>query len=137
MRPIVVSDPLIDFYARDAEALARWYGAQFGFTQSFRCPLEGRADHIEVRLGALVLGFSTHRAARRDHGLKTGRGTPRGEIALRVRDVDAAFKQLTGAGAQAVKPPHFFFPPIAGMKLRAAWLHDPEGNRIQLYAPAT
>ncbi|WP_051248172.1 VOC family protein [Inquilinus limosus] len=122
---------MVNLYVRDVEGLVAFYREAFGF-ETFRTPREGAPVHVELRLGAFVLGFASTAAAKAMHGLPLASepiGPPRGEIALWTEDVDSAAAALVARGARLVSPPHDFIG-----TLRAAWLADPEGNHIQLVA---
>jgi catechol 2,3-dioxygenase-like lactoylglutathione lyase family enzyme len=121
------TDPSVNLYVRDAESSARFYTALFGFRETFRTPRTGPPIHIEVRLGGLVLGLASERAAREMHGLVKGAG-PCGDVTLWTADVDAAYASAVAAGATEITKPHDF---LDGA-LRAGWLADPDGNAVQL-----
>ena len=123
-------DPQVNLYVRDPEMSAAFYRNLFGFTETFRTPKEGRADHIELRLessGGFILGLASIEAARDVHGLDPGNGKPKGEIVFWTDDVDSAFSELIAKGAKPVRPPHNFIE-----TLRAAWIADPDGNYLQI-----
>jgi uncharacterized glyoxalase superfamily protein PhnB len=121
-------DPLINVYVQDVEGMARFYAEQFGFRESFRTPQTGVAEHIELRIEGLTLGFASSESARRVHGFTAGTDGPRHEVALWTEDVDATYAHLLSVGAGPVSPPHDF---LDG-RLRSAWVTDPEGNHVQI-----
>jgi len=123
---------LYNLYTRDLEKSLRFYRDLLGFTETFRVPKEGSPDHVEMELGPLELAVSTLEALKRDHGLTGGGGPPRGEVVFSVPDVDAAFAWICGRGATALSPPHDF-----ATVLRGAWVGDPDGNPVQLFARRT
>jgi catechol 2,3-dioxygenase-like lactoylglutathione lyase family enzyme len=119
----------------DLDALERWYGAALGL------------DRVEERVDLPAAGVRT--AVLSDgHGLRIeliersgSRRVPRpdplaaageqtyGHLALRVPDLDAAFARLTGdCGAGPVSVPA----PGASAGMRFAYVHDPEGNLLEL-----
>ena len=63
------SDPAINYYVDDVEIAVRFYTEHFGFVEAFRTPQQGKPDHVEVRLGPLILGLASKEAARTMHGL--------------------------------------------------------------------
>ena len=67
------SDPQINIYTRDVENLTRFYTQTLGFTETFRVPTAGAPDHVEVRLGGLVLGFASVTAAKEHHSFDANR----------------------------------------------------------------
>ena len=124
-RRVVFTNPQVNLYARDIEASIRFYRDVLGLTETFRIPQEGVPDHVELRLGAFQLGLATFDALDRHHGIRTGRGPPRGEIALFTDDVDGAFGWSTSQGAPPLTPPHDF-----GGYVHSAIVADPDGNPV-------
>jgi catechol 2,3-dioxygenase-like lactoylglutathione lyase family enzyme len=120
-------DPQINIYCRDAEAMTRFYTEVLGFEETFRVPKTGAPDHVEVRLGNLVLGFASVEAVAAHHGFDASRDETRSEVALWVDSCDEAYSYLVAHGASTISPPHDFI----GV-LRGAWVADPEGNPIQV-----
>lgn len=120
---------LYNLYVVDLERSLRFYRDLFGFAETFRSPKSGPADHVELELGPLNLAVSTVEALKRHHGISGGGGPPRGEVALRVADADAALEWVNAQGAPTMSRPHDF----AGT-LRGAWVADPDGNPVQLFA---
>lgn len=123
------TEPQINYYVEDVERALRFYTEHFGFVETFRTPTQGEPEHVEVRLGSLVLGFATREAAQRVHGLWAGPtgGGLRVELVLWTDDVDAAHARLVANGVASVIPPHDFLE-----TLRTAWLMDPDGNPVQI-----
>jgi len=117
----------INLYVRDVPAMAAFYARHFAFVETFRTPLTGLPEHIELRLGGLVLGMASIDAGRRVHRLPLDPGLPRSELVLWVDDADQAYDALVAEGVGELSPPHTFI----GV-LRGAWLLDPEGNHIHL-----
>jgi lactoylglutathione lyase len=125
----VFENPQINLYVADVEVSARFYREHFGFVETFRAPKQGRPDHIELRLGGLVLGFGSIEALREVHGVEVSSGgPPRGEVVLWTDDVDSAYADLTAKGVTELSPPHDFL----GTTLRATWFADPDGNPVHL-----
>lgn len=123
------SDPLFNLYVQDVERSLRLYRDALGFSETFRTPRAGAPEHIEVKLGGLLLGISTVEALRRVHGLDGGGGPPRSEVVVWADDVDSAHAWLTASGYPSLSAPHDF----AGT-LRSGWVADPDGNPIQIVA---
>jgi catechol 2,3-dioxygenase-like lactoylglutathione lyase family enzyme len=123
-------DPQVNYYVRDVETSARFYGALFGFEETFRTPAAGTPVHVELRLGGLVLGLAATDSAQTTHGLLTGGGNPRAEICLWTDDVDRAHAEFVARGIPSLSAPYDF---LDG-RLRAAWLADPDGNPVQIVA---
>ena len=123
-------DPQVNLYVRDVEVAARFYVEQIGFEETFRTPEAGTPEHVELRLGGLILGLASNASASATHGLTTGGGNPRAEVCVWTDDVDAAHARLVAAGAPSLSAPHDFL----GGRLRAAWLADPDGNPVEIVA---
>ncbi len=120
--------PQVNLYARDLPRTVAFY-RRFGFTETFRTPAQGAAEHIELRLDGFTLGIATLEAAERQHGLHPGGDGHWIEVVLRTDDVDEAVRELVATGATLVSEPHDF----AGGRLRAGWIADPDGNPVQIY----
>ena len=120
-------DPQVNFYVADVEGMARFYRDVLGFTETFRTPAEGAPVHVELRIGAFVVGMAGIDAARAMHGIDVGGDRPRAEVVLWTDDVDAAFATVVAAGARPLAEPHDFLGSV-----RAAWVADPEGNPVEL-----
>jgi uncharacterized glyoxalase superfamily protein PhnB len=91
--------------------------------------------HVEVELaGGMRLLFDTEATVRSFHpSWRAGEGGGRIGLALALADpaaVDAAYAELTGAGAHGELAP---FDAFWGQ--RYAVLQDPDGNGVDLYAP--
>lgn len=120
-------DPQVNTYVHDVERQVRFYTEHLGFTETYRTPKEGRPDHVEVRLGGLVLGFASYEAAARDHDLHPTPGEKGFEIVLWTDDVERDWRLLQDAGAEPVRAPHLFVGRLLG-----AWLRDPEGGNVHI-----
>jgi catechol 2,3-dioxygenase-like lactoylglutathione lyase family enzyme len=119
--------PMINLYSKDLRRAVAFY-QRLGFVETFRTPAQGDPAHIELTLGAFILGIATVEAARGIHGLR-----PEGEgrwieIAFWTDDTDAAVSALSANGVPVLSPAHDF---LDG-RLRSAWIADPDGNPIQL-----
>jgi catechol 2,3-dioxygenase-like lactoylglutathione lyase family enzyme len=126
----VFRDPQVNFYVQDVERSVRFYVDLFGFEETFRTPSSGTPDHVELRLGGLILGLASVEAARSTHGLTTGGGNPRAEVCVWTDDADRAFAYVVEHGARPLSQPHSF---LDG-RLRAAWVADPDGNPVEIVA---
>jgi catechol 2,3-dioxygenase-like lactoylglutathione lyase family enzyme len=119
------SSPQVNLYAGDIDASLRFYHDVLGLSERFRAPREGSPDHVELGLGAFRLGIATWDSVRRVHGIPSGPGPARVEIALFTDDVDGAYGWATTRGAPSVAVPHDF-----GGYLRSARIADPDGNPV-------
>jgi catechol 2,3-dioxygenase-like lactoylglutathione lyase family enzyme len=123
-------DPQVNYYVRDVEASVSFYVDLLGFEETFRTPAEGTPEHVELKLGGLILGLASTESAKNTHGLTTGGGNPRAEVCLWTDDVDKAYATLVARGVPSLSAPHDF---LEG-RLRAAWLSDPDGNPVEIVA---
>lgn len=122
---IEFENPQVNLYAHDIEESLRFYRDVFGFMETFRTPKEGSPAHVELQLGSLRLGVATFDTLDRQHGIHTGRGPPRMEIALFTDDVDGAYGWATSNGAPSLGPPRDF-----GGYIHNAIVADPDGNPV-------
>ena len=118
--------PQVNLYSRDVERTATFY-ADLGFVESFRTPMHGAAEHIELKLEGLTLGVGSAEAGIRDHGLdirldQPGRGA---EVVLWTHDVDAAFALATRSGGRVLQEPHDV------RALRIAYVLDPDDTPVE------
>ena len=90
-------------------------------------------DHVETTVGGLRLAFDTHATIRSfDPQWSPPRGGHRVALAFEApspADVDAAYEELTAAGAQGHLPPF-----DAPWGMRYAVVLDPDGTPVDLFA---
>ncbi len=120
---------LVNLYTADIDAGLRFYRDPLGFEETFRTPTEGTPEHVELVLNGFVLGLGTVAAAQRVHGVDAAPGSPAMVLVVWTDDVEAAFKELTSAGAPVVQPPH-----NTGNNNRNALVRDPDGNLVEIVA---
>ena len=116
----------INLYTDDLPRLVAFY-AGLGLRETFRTPVEGDAEHVELRVDGFTLGIATVEAARRVHGLHPDLTGNRFEIVLWTDDLDGDFARLQADGVQMLSKPRDF-----GERLRVAWVTDPDGSSVQL-----
>ena len=119
----------VNLYTHDIGAGLRFYRDLLGFKETFRTPIEGNPEHVELELNGFGLGLGTVEAARRVHGVDASPGSPAMVVVVWTDDVDGAFEQLTSSGAPIVQPPH-----NTGRHNRNALLRDPDGNLVEIVA---
>src|SRR5258708_16430247 len=119
----------VNLYTTDIDAGLRFYRDFLGFDETFRTPTEGSPEHVELTPNGFGLGLGTVDAAKRVHGVDAAPGSPAMVLVVWTDDVDAAFEQLTSAGAPVVQPPH-----NTGNNNRNALLRDPDGNLVEIVA---
>lgn len=118
---------MVNLYTADIEAGVRFYRDLLGFAETFRTPLTGTPEHVELALHGFVLGLGSEEAARRVHGVDPTPGAPSLAVVVWTDDVDTAFARLTGAGVPTVQEPA-----DAGNGNRTALVHDPDGTLVEL-----
>jgi predicted enzyme related to lactoylglutathione lyase len=122
----LVSDAQVNIYSADPVALASFYTA-LGLTEKFRFPPSGKPDQLELLAGTLTLGFTSTEALFRLAGIDIKAGAPRSEVVLWCADADSLYTRALQAGGKAVAEPRDF-----NGRIRAAWVEDPQGNRVKL-----
>jgi catechol 2,3-dioxygenase-like lactoylglutathione lyase family enzyme len=118
----------------DLDAEQRWYRSNLGLNEVVeRVQLPEPPVRTVVlrapsglRLELIELAGSEPSSA--DNTLDAARTQTYGHLALEVDDLDAAFSELTAAGAHPVSPPA----PAASPGIRFAYVQDPEGNLLEL-----
>lgn len=123
---------LVNLYTSDIDAQVAFYRDVLGFTETFRTPREGSPAHVELALGGFTLGLGTVAAAKAVHGVDATPGAPTMALVVWTQDVDAAFAQVTAAGAPVVREPH-----DSGNGNRNALVRDPDGTLVELVGKAT
>jgi catechol 2,3-dioxygenase-like lactoylglutathione lyase family enzyme len=123
---------------RDLDPMAEWYRRGFGYRVQARFTL----DDLGLRIVMLV-----DDDGRRFELLTRGAGAPGlragnaleaaatwgfGHVAFQVADLPAIYDRLLSSGASAVAQPQQS--PEEGLWF--AWVHDPEGNLVELIGPA-
>ena len=122
---------------RDLDAARDWYAAAFGFHTALAFELPGgvRGAMLQAPGGARVELFGVEGSA---EGLAWAdpvaalRRRGFGHVALEVSDLDEAFAAAVQAGGAAVWDPRQA--PEPGRRM--AFVHDPEGNLVELIGPA-
>jgi catechol 2,3-dioxygenase-like lactoylglutathione lyase family enzyme len=123
----VFRSALVNLYTHDIEAAVEFYRDLLGFTETFRTPLEGVPEHVELRLDGFTLGLGTVDAARRAHGVEAAPGHPSMALVVWCDDVDRAHETLTAAGVPVEQRPH-----DTGNGNRNALVRGPDGTLVEL-----
>lgn len=121
------SSAFVNLYTSDIEAGIRFYRDLLGFVETFRTPLDGTPEHVELTLAGFGLGLGTVEAARRVHGVDPEPGAAAMVVVVWCEDVDRAFQRLAAAGTPVVQQPH-----DTGSRNRNALLRDPDGNLVEI-----
>jgi len=107
-----------------ADTAAQWYADAFGATERSRILLPGdRLIHVQLRIGDLDVTIADEFPELDSYGPAHFGGTY-GAIYLHVDDVDAAWQQAVGVGAEVVRPVSDAF-----WGEREGQLLDPFGHR--------
>jgi lactoylglutathione lyase len=117
----------VQLYTRDIEAALRFYRDLLGFKETFRTPLEGTPEHVELKLNDFSIGLGTVDAAKRVHGIDALPGRPSMSLVIWTDDADRAFEQLVAARTPVEQAPH-----DTGNNNRNALLRDPDGNLVEI-----
>lgn len=120
----------------DLDAAEAWYARAIGFETYFRTAF----GPLRVAMGALADGSRIELLERADSRAGSQALPPdealltRGwaHVALAVEDIEPAYAALLKAGATAVWPPR----PAPEPGVTMAFVHDPEGNLIELVCEA-
>jgi catechol 2,3-dioxygenase-like lactoylglutathione lyase family enzyme len=118
---------MVNIYTDDIEAALRFYDELLGLTETFRTPLEGTPDHVELQMDGATIAVSSVEAALRVHGIAATPGSPSFQLVFWTDDVDASYDALVAAGAPSVSEPH-----DSGNNNRNAVVRDPDGNLVEL-----
>jgi predicted enzyme related to lactoylglutathione lyase len=106
--------------ARDPEALSEWYATHLGIPAQDAGAL---AFSGPESAGMTVFAHFPRSTAYFGHGAQEVM------VNFRVDDLDQLLEQLDEAGVEIdPKQEHFAYE-------RFAWIHDPEGNRVELWEP--
>lgn len=128
-----ISPHHVGLTVEDIDRAKAWYADAFGFAPQleFELPAGVRGAMLRTEDGARIELFEVPGS---EPGLKRAdpplamRTTGFGHVGLESSDLDAAFAQATAAGGVAVWEPRQS--PEPG--LRMAFVHDPDGNLIEL-----
>lgn len=114
-------------YTSDIERAMAFYRDQLGFTQTFQFPPEGRPEHVELRIGDVVLGISAREALGEIEGLPTPTAGHPMELTVWCASVDEALASLRSAQVPVLVEPYYH-----PARHRRAYVTDPDGNWIAL-----
>jgi uncharacterized glyoxalase superfamily protein PhnB len=125
--PPTFSGPFPILTVPDLPSTVRFYRRCFGFAPGYRWPAEATLDETEfivVRLGGHEVGFG--RAAASD----AGHDWSGIQLSIRVDDIHEAWDWVMRHGATAIEPPV-----QQPWDEWSAFVADPNGIRVMLYAP--
>jgi lactoylglutathione lyase len=119
-----------NLYVSDVERSAVFYRDLLGGIETFRAPAHGPAEHLELRLGDVVIALSAA-AVVPDQGLPTPTAGHPLELVVWCDSADDGVAALRAAGVQVLVEPHNH---VSGH--RRAYVTDPDGNWIALVGQA-
>jgi lactoylglutathione lyase len=115
-----------NLYTADMERAVAFYRDLLGGTLTFRTPAEGTAEHVELRIGEVVLALSSRDAVPRQ-GLPAPESGHPMELVVGCDSADDAVAGLRAAGTPVLVEPYSH---PSGH--RRAYVADPDGNWIAL-----
>jgi catechol 2,3-dioxygenase-like lactoylglutathione lyase family enzyme len=116
-------------YATDARALADWYTAHLGIPMTTY--EEEKNFGTEFKYTSLDEPTRTDATVYSIQAAPTPLASERNQVRVnyRVRDLTGLLRQLRAANIEIEKEEDY------AEYGRFAWIHDPEGNKIELYQP--
>jgi hypothetical protein len=118
----------IFFRAQDPDALGAWYREHLGVGAGCAAEGTGPADEWSWNVQGGPLVFAPFVAA-----TDYWEADKQFMLNLRVRDLDSLLTQLSASGIAVIVKPEWDSPEVG----RFARIHDPEGNGIELWEPAS
>jgi catechol 2,3-dioxygenase-like lactoylglutathione lyase family enzyme len=122
---------------RDLDTMADWYVAAFGYRVQLRLDLAAvglrivmLVDDDDRRFELITRGDGSP-GLRAQNAVEAAATWGFGHVAFSVTDLAATCERLLAAGAAAVAEPG----PSPEQGLWFAWVHDPEGNLVELIGP--
>jgi lactoylglutathione lyase len=123
---MTVTSAMPNLYTANMDQAVAFYRDLLGGTQTFRTPAEGTPEHVELRLGDVVIALSS-----RDAVLKQGLPAPTAghpmELVVGCDSTDEAVAALRAAGTPILVEPYSHV-----SRYRRAYVSDPDGNWIAL-----
>jgi lactoylglutathione lyase len=123
---------------RDLDAMSEWYVAAFGYRVQLRLDLAGLGlrivmlvDDDDGRRFELLTRGSGKTGLRAPNALEAAATWGFGHVAFHVGELGTTYDRLLAAGASGVADPQ----PSPEQGLWFAWVHDPEGNLVELIGP--
>jgi len=115
-----------NLYCADVDRTAAFYCDLLGGTQTFRTPADGPAEHVELRIGDVVVALTSRDAVARQGLPEPAAGHPM-ELVLGCESADDAVAALRAAGTPVLVEPYSH---ASGH--RRAYVADPDGNWIAI-----
>src|ERR1700728_3237045 len=115
-----------NLYSADVDRAVAFYRDLLGGTQTFRHPAEGKAEHVELRLGDIMIAISSMQAVESE-GTPAPTGGPPMRLPGGCAPADDTVAALRAAGPPVLQQPYSHY---SGH--RRAYVADPDGNWIVL-----
>ncbi|TWP38987.1 VOC family protein [Leekyejoonella antrihumi] len=115
----------VNLYVEQVSTSRAFY-TRFGFVESFRTPREGEPEHLEMRLGGLILGLTSRAAVRENDGPTLGAHQRVAEVVVWCDDVDRLTDEAVTDGIRLASDTR------SHRGRRIAWLLDPDDNPVKL-----
>jgi len=128
---MTVQSVMPNLYSADVDRAVAFYRDLLGGTQTFRHPVEGKAEHVELRLGDVTIAISSNEAVEAEGMPAPTVGHPL-ELVLGCDSADDTVAVLRAAGTPVLQEPRSHF---SGH--RRAYVADPDGNWIVLASKET
>jgi lactoylglutathione lyase len=128
---MTVESVMPNLYSADVDRAVGFYRDLLGGTQTFRHPAEGKAEHVELRLGDVTIAISSNAAVEAEGMPAPTLGHPL-ELVLGCDSADDTVAVVRAAGTPVLQEPRSHF---SGH--RRAYVADPDGNWIVLASRET
>jgi lactoylglutathione lyase len=128
---MAVQSVMPNLYSADVDRAVAFYRDLLGGTQTFRHPVQGKAEHVELRLGDVTVAISSNEAVEAEGMPAPTVGHPL-ELVLGCDSADDTVAVLRAAGTPVLQEPRSHF---SGH--RRAYVADPDGNWIVLASKET
>jgi lactoylglutathione lyase len=123
---MTITSVMPNLYTADMERALAFYRDLLGGNQTFATPAEGTPEHVELRLGGIVVALSSRDAVPRQ-GLPAATAGHPMELVVGCDSADGTLATLRAAGAPVLVEPYSH---VSGH--RRAYVADPDGNWIAL-----
>ena len=113
-----------NLYTSDIDRAVAFYRDLLGGKQTFRTPAEGTPEHVELRLGDVIIALTSRGAVPRQGLPEPTSGHPL-ELVVECDSADEAVAALRAAGTPVIVEPYSH---LSGH--RRAYVADPDGNWV-------
>jgi lactoylglutathione lyase len=122
----MITSVLPNLYCADLAAAVAFYRDLLGGVPTFQAPADGPPEHVELRVGDVVIALTSRAAVQRQGLPAPASGHPM-ELVLWCASADDTVTALRAAGTPVVVEPYTH---AAGH--RRAYVADPDGNWLAL-----